>query len=93
MPDQNLSKQDLERIATEARIDIIQMIERAQSGHPGGSFSVIDLIVALFFTEMKWDPKNPAWEDRDRFILSKGHGGARALRDAGENRRDSRRKS
>lgn len=50
------------------------MLEKAQSGHPGGSLSAIDLITALFFHEMQMDPKNSAWEDRDRFVLSKGHG-------------------
>lgn len=50
------------------------MLEKAQSGHPGGSLSAIDLITALFFHEMRMDPKNSQWEDRDRFVLSKGHG-------------------
>ncbi len=66
--------QSLEAAATENRIKIISMLERAKSGHPGTSLSAIDIITALFFHEMKWDPKNPAWEDRDRFVLSKGHG-------------------
>jgi transketolase len=72
MPDQSLVKK-LESIANECRIDIIQMLEASESGHPGGSLSVIDLIVTLFFSEIKMDPKNPYWEDRDRFVLSKGH--------------------
>jgi transketolase len=63
----------LEQIAKECRVDIIRMLETAKSGHPGGSLSVIDIIVALFFHEIKMDPKNPYWEGRDRFILSKGH--------------------
>jgi transketolase len=50
------------------------MLEKAQSGHPGGSLSAIDLITALFFHEMQMDPTDAAWEDRDRFVLSKGHG-------------------
>lgn len=50
------------------------MLEKAASGHPGGSLSAIDIIVTLFFSEIKMDPKNPYWEERDRFILSKGHG-------------------
>ncbi len=66
--------ENLKAIATECRIDILTMLEKAASGHPGGSLSAIDIIVALFFSEMKMDPKNPFWEDRDRFILSKGHG-------------------
>mgnify|MGYP000317119761 CR=1 FL=1 len=66
--------ENLKSIAKECRIDILNMLEKAASGHPGGSLSAIDIIVALFFSEMKMDPKNPFWEDRDRFILSKGHG-------------------
>ncbi len=49
------------------------MLERAGCGHPGGSLSCIDIVVALFCHEMKWDHKNPHWEERDRFVLSKGH--------------------
>ena len=65
----------LEKIADELRIWIIDMLEEAKSGHPGGSLSAIDLITALWFHEMRGvdNPKNlPA--DRDRFVLSKGHG-------------------
>jgi transketolase len=65
---------NLEKIAAECRVEIIKMIERATSGHPGGSLSVIDILVALFFAEMRMDPKNAHWLDRDRLILSKGHG-------------------
>jgi len=68
------SVQELSALATECRADIIRMIELAASGHPGGSLSAIDILVTLFFREIKMDPKNPQWEDRDRFILSKGHG-------------------
>lgn len=64
----------LKSIARDCRIDILEMLEKAGSGHPGGSLSAIDIITTLFFSEMKMDPKNPHWEDRDRFILSKGHG-------------------
>jgi transketolase len=70
----NISPAQLQHIANECRIEIIKMIEKAKSGHPGGSLSVIDILVTLFFSEMKTDPKNPNWEDRDRMILSKGHG-------------------
>jgi len=65
---------NLEQIAADCRIDIIRMIEKAGNGHPGGSLSVIDILVSLFFHEMKFDPANPDWEDRDHFVLSKGHG-------------------
>jgi transketolase len=64
---------ELEKIATQARIEIIKMITTAGSGHPGGSLSVIDLLVALYMNHLKHDPKNPSWEERDRVILSKGH--------------------
>lgn len=49
------------------------MIYEAQSGHPGGSLSIADIVAALYFREMRIDPRNPSWEDRDRFVLSKGH--------------------
>ena len=49
------------------------MIYEAKSGHPGGSLSIADIIAVLYFHFMRIDPKNPSWEDRDRFILSKGH--------------------
>jgi transketolase len=65
--------QELERLATELRIEIIRMLGAAGSGHPGGSLSAIDMITALYFHTMKIDPRNPNWPDRDRFILSKGH--------------------
>lgn len=51
----------------------LTMIYEAQSGHPGGSLSAADIIAALYFSELNIDPKNPLWEDRDRFVLSKGH--------------------
>ncbi len=64
---------ELEEIARWLRIDIVTMIHKARDGHPGGALSVTDLITALFFHVMDVDPANPRWEDRDRFILSKGH--------------------
>ncbi len=63
----------LETTAKEIRKDVVEMIYHAGSGHPGGSLSAADLITALYFNELNIDPKNPRWEDRDRFILSKGH--------------------
>ena len=68
------SVDELKRIARDMRIDIIKMIGAAGSGHPGGSLSEVELLVALYFNVMRHDPKNPTWRDRDRFILSKGHG-------------------
>ena len=49
------------------------MVYKAQSGHPGGSLSCIDILVGLYRSAMRFDPKNPGWEDRDRFVMSKGH--------------------
>ena len=65
---------DLKKIANNMRIDIINMLEESKSGHPGGSLSACEILSALYFKEMNIDPKNPSWEDRDRFVLSKGHG-------------------
>lgn len=64
---------DLEVIANNMRINIINMVNEAQSGHPGGSLSICEIVTALYFKEMNIDPKNPNWENRDRFVLSKGH--------------------
>lgn len=64
----------LERTATRLRIDVLEMITAAGSGHPGGSLSALDLIVALYGTTLTHDAKSPESPDRDRFILSKGHG-------------------
>jgi transketolase len=63
----------LEAIAREGRVQIIRMLTHAGSGHPGGSLSVIDILAVLYFNRMTYDPKRPTWEDRDRFVLSKGH--------------------
>src|SRR5271170_5804885 len=64
---------ELAERARGVRRDIIAMTYRAGSGHPGGSLSVTDLLVALFFEEMRLDPAQPNWPDRDRLVLSKGH--------------------
>ena len=64
---------ELERQALVIRRDIIRMIHASQSGHPGGSLSSADIVTALYFHFMRVDPRNPAWPDRDRFVLSKGH--------------------
>lgn len=63
----------LKNIANELRIDVIDMIYKATSGHPGGSLSAADIVTTLYFHFLNVDPKNPQWEDRDRFIMSKGH--------------------
>lgn len=64
----------LGEIARQARIDVIKMLAEAGSGHPGGSLSEIELLVALYAHEMTYDPKNPSLNTRDRLVLSKGHG-------------------
>src|SRR3989344_1943349 len=64
---------ELKQKAKELRKIIIEVVYKAQSGHPGGSLSEIDMLVALYSHKLKIDPKNPKWEDRDRFVLSKGH--------------------
>lgn len=69
----NTSISKLKQIAIELRKSAITMIYEAQSGHPGGSLSAADIVTALYFKEMNIDPANPKWEDRDRFVLSKGH--------------------
>ena len=63
----------LEQKATEVRKHVIKMIGKSKSGHPGGSLSCADVVTALYFDIMNVDPQNPQWEDRDRFIMSKGH--------------------
>ncbi len=63
----------LQEIAARLRIDIIEMLAKAGSGHPGGSLSAIDILTCLYFSRMRYDPKRPDWPERDRFILSKGH--------------------
>lgn len=69
----NVSVKELEKQCIELKKKVITMVYKAQSGHPGGSLSAADFVTAAYFREMNIDPKNPKWEDRDRFILSKGH--------------------
>jgi transketolase len=64
---------ELENKAKIIRRHIIEMISRCGSGHPGGSLSSADILTVLYFHKMKHDPKNPKWDERDRFVLSKGH--------------------
>ena len=63
----------LKQIAANIRLGILEGVHAAKSGHPGGSLSIADILAYLYFEEMNVDPKNPKWEDRDRFVLSKGH--------------------
>ena len=63
----------LNEITNVIRKDIVSMICKSKSGHPGGSLSAVEILTALYFDEMNIDPTNPNMEDRDRFVLSKGH--------------------
>ena len=65
--------EDLTAMARELRRDIVEMIFKAGSGHPGGSLSEIDILTALYCRVLRYNPHDPAWPERDRFILSKGH--------------------
>lgn len=69
----NMDINQLEEMALRCRNNIIKMVHKAQSGHPGGSLSSIDLLVGLYGTELNINPLEPNWKDRDRFIMSKGH--------------------
>ena len=63
----------LKKTAAQIRLDIIEGVHAASSGHPGGSLSIADIITYLYFEEMNVDPANPKWSERDRLVLSKGH--------------------
>ena len=65
---------ELKRVAVELRKTILQTIAKAGSGHPGGSLSMVELLVGLYWYKLRHDPKRPEWPDRDLFLLSKGHG-------------------
>ena len=66
-------KKQLQIAACKVRMGIIEGTHGAKAGHPGGSLSAADMFTYLYFSEMNIDPANPKWEDRDRFVLSKGH--------------------
>lgn len=65
--------QRVEEKAREIRLRVLNMIYKAQSGHPGGSLSEAEVLAALYFDQMRVRPEEPSWPDRDRFVLSKGH--------------------
>ncbi|WP_331618354.1 transketolase [Serpentinicella sp. ANB-PHB4] len=69
----NITISELQERATSIRKNIIEMLHESGSGHPGGSLSAADILTVLFFHEMNLDPKNPKLDNRDRFVLSKGH--------------------
>ncbi len=70
---ERMNAEEIQRMANKLRLHVIEMTTAANSGHPGGSLSSADIMAALYFDVLKHDPKNPQWEDRDRFVLSKGH--------------------
>ena len=65
---------ELKKIAINIRKDVLKMLMLAGSGHTGGSLSIVDILVALYYYKLKGDPKRPDWKERDRLLLSKGHG-------------------
>jgi transketolase len=67
------SQEDLKAVAKRLRRDIVTMIAKAGSGHPGGSLSAVEIVTALYWRILRHKPSDPQWPDRDRFILSKGH--------------------
>ena len=71
--DKNYSLEELEQIARSVRKEIISMLERAGSGHPGGSLGLADIMTALYFSVLKHNPKKPNWSERDILVLSNGH--------------------
>lgn len=68
-----MNKEELVEVSKNIRMDIIEMLTEAKSGHPGGSLSIADILTTLYFNEMNIKVDNPRWDDRDRFVLSKGH--------------------
>ena len=72
-PAKQVSVDDLKTTALAIRRDILSMITEAGSGHPGGSLSAVELLTSLYYSELRHDPSNPDWPDRDKFILSKAH--------------------
>lgn len=70
---QKLEVPELKCMARTIRTDVLKMVHAACSGHPGGSLSATDIVTALYFNILNVNPEEPQWEDRDRFILSKGH--------------------
>lgn len=70
---EQLSVKELQNKCIDLKKHVVDMIYKAQSGHPGGSLSVAEFVTACYWHEMNVDPKNPRWPDRDRFVLSKGH--------------------
>ena len=68
-----MTTEEMQATAKKLRRDIITMVGTAGSGHPGGSLSAVEILTALYFRVLRYNPTDPQWKDRDRFILSKGH--------------------
>ncbi|MBQ8742028.1 MAG: transketolase [Clostridia bacterium] len=68
-----MTTKELKLVAAKARKLCVEAVFTASSGHPGGSLSATDIMTALYFNKMRVDPEDPKWENRDRFVLSKGH--------------------
>lgn len=66
---------ELKLLSANIRMDVLKMLEKRGYGHLGGSLSIVELLSVLYGKHMKYDPKNPSWEDRDMLVLSKGHAG------------------
>ena len=64
---------EIKELCKKFRIDLIELLHEKQTGHPGGSLSITEILTVLYFKEMNIDPQNPNWEDRDRLVLGKGH--------------------
>ena len=73
MKQSHMTIEDLERKAQDIRMDVIRMLEEAGSGHSAGPLGMADILTALYFDIMHYDPKNPDWDERDIFLLSNGH--------------------
>ncbi len=71
-----IEKKQLADIARELRLTIVDVMAWSGGAHIGGSLSITDILTILYFKYLNVDPANPSWEDRDRFILSKGHSAA-----------------
>ncbi len=74
MKSQSLDSKSLEERSKIIRRHIVRMLAKAGSGHPGSSLSTVDLLVTLFYNKLRHNPQQPSWPERDRFVLSKGHG-------------------
>ena len=73
IPNRKVDLRQLEITTADLRKDILETLGKSNSGHPGGSLSTVEILTSLYFYKMKHNPKNPKWEERDRFLLSKGH--------------------